>query len=305
MKYIKIISLLLLTFTMINCTKEEEKTIADYTFLVDRDQLKVTFNSAVQNASTFEWDFGDGETSTDEDPIHIYSEIGTYNVTFKAKGNGGEDFETKEVIITASTKFLLTGGPDAVNGKPWYWDRKAYDTDGMGTVTTDLTIDLKVPYDNLIEVIELPQGYKDVFTFKFDGSYIVDNSDTNGGSIMSMFYANKFYKDEITHRTNTILVPLVDATYTVKSDTKWELSKEDFIIKSENEVEDVVFENQLHLVLGEYFGFKDYTEDGESVVVILKDITETKMKVAISVSGYIDVTKAKNLAHFTFTTTPQ
>ena len=300
MKYIKIISALLLTFTIINCTKEEAKTIADYTFQVNRDQLKVTFNGATQNASTYEWDFGDGSTSTDEDPIHIYSEVGTYTVTFRAKGNGGEDFQTKEVIITPSTKFLLTGGPNAINGKSWYWDSEKYDTDGMGPVSSGLTIDINVPDPNLLIDIGLPQAYEDVFTFKYDGSYIVDNSDTNGGSIMGMFYANKFFKDEITHRTNTIIVPLVDATYEVNVDAKWEISDDDFTIVTEEG--DVVFENQMHLKLGEYFGFKEYTEEGKSVVIILKDITETHMKVAIAIHGYKDYTKAKNLAHFTFRT---
>ena len=58
----------------------------------------------------------------------------------------------------------------------------------------------------------------------------------------------------------------------------------------------------MHLKLGEYFGFKEYTEEGKSVVIILKDITETHMKVAIAIHGYKDYTKAKNLAHFTFRT---
>jgi gliding motility-associated-like protein len=36
------------------------------------------------NASSFLWDFGDGSTSTEAEPVHYYSEVGTYDITLIA-----------------------------------------------------------------------------------------------------------------------------------------------------------------------------------------------------------------------------
>jgi len=41
----------------------------------------VNFTSSSQNVLTYLWNFGDGQTSTDENPTHTYAALGTYNVT--------------------------------------------------------------------------------------------------------------------------------------------------------------------------------------------------------------------------------
>ena len=53
--------------------------------------LKVLFEDKnTKYAKTFEWDFGDGTTSTSRRPEHIFSEPGKYSVMLTAKGDGGE-----------------------------------------------------------------------------------------------------------------------------------------------------------------------------------------------------------------------
>lgn len=37
----------------------------------------------------FAWDFGDGETSQERDPVHGYRQPGRYTVTLAAEGPGG------------------------------------------------------------------------------------------------------------------------------------------------------------------------------------------------------------------------
>jgi alpha-tubulin suppressor-like RCC1 family protein/subtilisin family serine protease len=51
--------------------------------------------------TTWLWDFGDGSTSTLQNPTHLYSNPGTYTVTLAVTGAGGTDTLTKANYITA------------------------------------------------------------------------------------------------------------------------------------------------------------------------------------------------------------
>jgi PKD repeat protein len=48
---------------------------------------------------TRSWDFGDGESSTDQSPNHTYATHGDYVVTLTVTGPGGTDTETQTVNI--------------------------------------------------------------------------------------------------------------------------------------------------------------------------------------------------------------
>ncbi|MCW3102574.1 MAG: hypothetical protein JWO09_1014 [Bacteroidetes bacterium] len=43
--------------------------------------LSVSFLNESTNAASYLWDFGDGSTSTLQDPVHVYADSGSYNVT--------------------------------------------------------------------------------------------------------------------------------------------------------------------------------------------------------------------------------
>ena len=50
-------------------------------------------------ANSYSWDFGDGSTSTKPNPVHTYSDTGTYRVTLIANGSICTDTQTKQVTI--------------------------------------------------------------------------------------------------------------------------------------------------------------------------------------------------------------
>ncbi len=53
----------------------------------------VTFRNKSFNATSYLWDFGDGNTSTEKDPVHSYFAVGNYNVTLTASdGINSDDF---------------------------------------------------------------------------------------------------------------------------------------------------------------------------------------------------------------------
>jgi PKD repeat protein len=46
---------------------------------------------SIQNPTVWEWDFGDGGTSTDQSPMYTYDADGTYTVTLTARSASGAD----------------------------------------------------------------------------------------------------------------------------------------------------------------------------------------------------------------------
>lgn len=46
------------------------------------------------------WDFGDGRTSTRQNPIHIYWQAGNYTVSLTVRGPEGSDTAVKNDYIT-------------------------------------------------------------------------------------------------------------------------------------------------------------------------------------------------------------
>ena len=59
----------------------------------------VSFSNSSSNADSYAWNFGDGSTSTEENPTHIYAEDGTYTVMLIATNACGPDTVTQSVTI--------------------------------------------------------------------------------------------------------------------------------------------------------------------------------------------------------------
>jgi PKD repeat protein len=59
----------------------------------------ITFINTSSNATSYVWNFGDGFTSTQSNPNHIYNFRGTYLLKLKVTGPGGADSVCKTVTI--------------------------------------------------------------------------------------------------------------------------------------------------------------------------------------------------------------
>jgi len=62
--------------------------------------LTVQFYDLSTNATSWAWDFGDGGTSTEQDPIHTYTTGGTFTVKLTASNGGSNDVLTLKDLIT-------------------------------------------------------------------------------------------------------------------------------------------------------------------------------------------------------------
>jgi len=137
---------------------------------------QVAFTALTKRVVTWDWDFGDGETSTEKNPVHIYVNGGYYTVKLTGTDAAGTSAESEIDIAVAVTPYvLLTGGPTATNGKTW--KLTANHTANDKFVNADATFTLydpdlpSLPVGVFGLVLGMPEVYEDEFTFFFDGRY--------------------------------------------------------------------------------------------------------------------------------------
>lgn len=69
----------------------------------------VAFQNLAVNGTSFTWDFGDGTSSNDHFPTHVYTTVGVFNVSLTADGGAcGIDQEIKTTFITIDTTLNCT-----------------------------------------------------------------------------------------------------------------------------------------------------------------------------------------------------
>lgn len=74
-----------------------------------------TFSNLSTNATMYMWDFGDGNTSTDFEPLNTFPGEGTYTVTLVASDNLGVESTITEVIEVVEPIVAVVPDPTLVN----------------------------------------------------------------------------------------------------------------------------------------------------------------------------------------------
>jgi len=99
-------------------TVEAEPT-ANFAFNIDTTHIDFLNTSMGGSNATYLWDFGDGNTSTEETPSHEYSDGGTFTVTLTVTNDCGTATTEMTVMVTTSTlelsfidEFLLFPNPN-------------------------------------------------------------------------------------------------------------------------------------------------------------------------------------------------
>jgi PKD repeat protein len=92
-----------LLFAGLSCYKKVPIPVADFSFTGSNDTVvpdTVTFKNLSQNASSYEWNFGDNHSSTETNPVHIYTVAGSYPVMLKAYSSNGEQWAIKSRTVS-------------------------------------------------------------------------------------------------------------------------------------------------------------------------------------------------------------
>jgi PKD repeat protein len=141
--------------------------------------LTVNFtDQSTGDITSWSWDFGDGGTSTQQNPSHTYNSPGTYTVSLTVTGPGGSDTNTKTNYITvdaapvadfvgnptSGTEPLTVNFTDQSTNNPtsWSWDfgdggtstaqNPSHTYNTAGTYTVTLTASNACGSDQVVKV---------------------------------------------------------------------------------------------------------------------------------------------------------
>ncbi len=211
---------------------------ADIFYSIDGKQ--VAFTALSHSAASWQWDFGDGNSSTEENPVYVYENGGYYTAVLTATDKDGNSATSEVKLAVSLTPYiLLTGGPTAETGKTWKISSGHSVNDKI--VNSDASLSL---FDEDIEYLPtgafdlylgLKEAYNDEFTFYYDGSY--EHNTTDGSSFGGVVYAMVAQQMGLTQITKTGGAAVFGAdafaltTFTPESSASFEFTEnEDFTI---------------------------------------------------------------------------
>ena len=305
--FVNLFALLAMSAVIISCGSDDDTPAPVVEIYAEADAdnpYMYSFTAAAKYVDEYNWNFGDGNVSVDGAPTHTYVQSGKYTVTLTAKGGGGETIATKDIEILASIEEMLTGGPAATNGKTWVMSTVANPgTDGVSNkVIEPLSGDdiLFPATDNLLTQIGLGDEYDNLYTFKHDGSYVLDY--VNDKCVAGYMYS------VINQLNRTIETPygLAQVEHTEATGASWTLEKNiDLVINAANEVQGgdpeevtVTFEgvDVITFANGGFIGHMDFTPKA-----IIREITSERMSLTLFLHGVMQhPEKPSNLITISF-----
>gem|GEM_PF-1940496 len=174
-------------------------------FLVNNTEQCISSNSFVfsntsnvPSGATYNWNFGDGNTSTATNPTHSYAAAGNFNVTLKVTSNGIDYYSNQSVILNPLPVASFTYNPNTGNGNSYTFNststissgNMSYSWDfGDGSSSSGISNPLHTYTSNGTYTVKLSVSGNGGCSSSDTQSIIVTNSN-NGGSTPSVSFTD-------------------------------------------------------------------------------------------------------------------
>ncbi|HWS01467.1 MAG TPA: PKD domain-containing protein, partial [Prolixibacteraceae bacterium] len=139
------IFIVMTTVFLSSCSKEETRetfpiSATIFHSVVDK---QVAFTALTHSAVSWKWNFGDGKSSTEQNPVHVYEKGGYYKANLVATDASGQTATSEiELALNLSAINYLTGNPNepGYKGKTWKLaTNHTTNTDFLGNCDAALT----------------------------------------------------------------------------------------------------------------------------------------------------------------------
>jgi len=275
--FLSFLAIGIMAFSFTSCDKEDDTPAPTVTLFASVDGYDVAFTSTVTDVDTYAWDFGDGETGTEANPVHTYAASGSFTATLTVTGEGGTAEASSVNTISASELEMLTG--TEASGKTWVFSPLASEGDGIFKAVAPPEFEDPIP-DGILGLVGLSEEYEDEFTFMPDGSYshVTKNDSVVADILYCMLNGIDFrqsYEDLI------VLAPFTPTagTFTYAEDSDLTLTVVDQV--DDEVTSDVTWSGVgvLEIGDGEFIGIMDFTRK-----YMILDITVDKIQIGIFIS---------------------
>ncbi|MBS9462245.1 carbohydrate binding domain-containing protein [Flagellimonas sp. 389] len=212
----KYLVLFTLAISFFGCDDDDEGTlpevISSFTFTLDEDAGIVTFINISEEAQTYAWDFGDGTTSSEINPVKTYVS-GTYTVKLTASNTAGaSDVFEDELTINLPEppppfdSGLLTNGDFENGSEGWSGNAANVQTEGGNSFNFANVETAGDAFNvNLSQVLDLTEGTNYILTF-----------DASSDRVRTIIAGIGLNVDPFTNDTRTVDLTTDTQTFTLE-----------------------------------------------------------------------------------------
>lgn len=173
-KIIPYLLLLCLAIALGACRKNDNVDTTDVIFTISQSGYSVTYNNTTADAKSYAWAFGDGGTSTDKNPTHVYKAKGKFVASLSATLNNGRVLSGSTIInVSKSSPIKLNDNTLAD------WDtisNQVTPTAALGGVVKEAKFDYDSQNVYIYMEIQTTVAAGNIFDFYLD----TDNDSTTG-----------------------------------------------------------------------------------------------------------------------------
>lgn len=145
MKKIILTLLVSIFFVLGAMTQDTIPCVADYTYNTTNVSLEVEFyDNSIGNPDQWTWDFGDGNSSTLQNPVHLYGQSGTYQVclTIATNDTSCNDMICYSVLVSNDTTITNCENYFTYNtNDSLTYNFNGYMVDSLNSLSVDYTWD--------------------------------------------------------------------------------------------------------------------------------------------------------------------